>query len=174
MVIREYLNVTSQVVGTPQDVSYIVKSDGSAVTDVEITLRESIAGLYVGDNVTLTFVDGGGSDDTLVRNRGSWIHDGFDVNQTITIANTLSNDGSAYVITGINADTLTFATATVTAEVISDDTVTIDGVIPDTDWVLYEKVTAGTNKFTYIEGSGTGLRFVKASGTGVIDVQVQS
>jgi len=173
-VTREYLNITSQVVKTPQDVSYIVKSGGTAVTDVEITLREAVEGTLIVANVTLEFVDGGGSDDSLTRNRGSWIDDGFGVNQTITITNTASNDGSSYVITGIDALTLTFATATVTAEVIQDDTVAITGAIPTTDWVLYEQVGAGTKKFTFIESSGTGLRFVKSAGTGTVDILVQS
>lgn len=179
MSIREYLNITSQVVKIPQDVTYIVKNGGTAVTDIEITLTEEVVGAYIGTNVTLTFVDGGGSDDSLLRNRGSWIDDGFGIGMTITIANTASNDSSSYVITGIvntrvKGDTLEFATATITAETITDDTVTIDGSIPDTDWILYEQVGAGLTKFTYIEGSGTGLRFVKSAGTGNIDIQVQS
>lgn len=174
MSIREYLNVASQVVKTPQDVSYIVKNGGTAVTDVEITLREEVEGAYIGNNVTLDFVDGGAGDDTLVRNRGSWIDDGFGVNMTLTIANTASNNGAAYIITGVSEETLTFATATISAETITDDTVTIAGEIPSTDWILYEQVGAGLNKFAFIEGSGTGIRFVKSAGTGIVDVQVQS
>lgn len=171
--IREYLDTATIIVKTPQDVSYIVKCGGTATVDVRITLKEEVVGAYVGTNVALEFVDGAGGDDSLTRNRGSWIADGFGVGMTLTIANTASNDGAAYVITGVTADTLTFATATVTAEVIVDDTVTIDGAIAIADFVSYEVVGAGNSKFTYVEGSGTGLRFVK-TGTGIVDIWVQS
>ena len=171
--IREYLNTETIVVKTPQDTTYIVKCGGTATIDVSITLKEQVIGAYIGANVTLEFVDGGGSDDSLTRNRGSFIDDGFGVGMTLTIANTTSNDGAAYVITGITADTLTFATGTITAEVITDDTVTIDGAIAIADFVPYESIAAGLSTFTYIEGSGTGLRFVKG-GAGVVDIWIQS
>lgn len=66
----------------------------------------------------LEFVDGGGSDDTLVRNRGSWTAEGFKVGQTFTVTGTLSNDGD-YPITGVTATTITVATGSFTAEAIS-------------------------------------------------------
>jgi len=171
--IREYLNTETFVVKTPQDVTYIIKCGGTATIDVGITLKEQVIGAYVGNNVTLEFVDGAGGDDSLTRNRGSWIDDGFGVGMTLTIANTVSNDGSAYVITAVDTDTLTFATATVTAETITLDTVTIDGTIAVTDFIAYESIGAGLSKFTFLEASGTGLRFVKG-GSGVVDIWVQS
>jgi len=171
--IREYLNTGTIVIKTPQDVSYIIKCGGTATVDVRITLKEQVIGAYVGDNVSLEFVDGAGGDDSLTRNRGSWIDDGFGVGMTLTIANTASNDGSAYVITGVTALALTFATATVTAEVITDDTVTIDGAIDVGNFVSYEVIGAGLSKFTFVEGSGTGLQFVK-TGSGTVDIWTQS
>ena len=171
--IREYLNTGTIVVETPQDVSYIVKCGGTATVDVRVTLKEQVIGAYVGTNVSLEFVDGAGGDDSLTRNRGSWIDDGFGVGMTITIVNTANNDGATYVITGVTEDALTFATGTVTAELITDDTVTIDGAIAITDFVSYEVVGVGASKFTFIEGSGTGIRFLK-TGTGVVDIWVQS
>lgn len=172
-VIREYLDTPTLVIETPQDVSYIVNCGGTATIGVEITLKEYVIGTFVSTNVTLEFVDGAAGTDSLTRNRGSWICDGFGVGQTLTIANTVSNDGAAYVITGVTDLALTFATATVTAEVIADDTVTIDGAIAVTDFVPYETIIAGGNTFTFVEGSGTGLRFVKG-GAGVVDIWVQS
>jgi len=171
--IREYLNTGTIVIKTPQDVSYIVKCGGTATIDVRITLKEQVIGSYVGDNVTLEFVDGGGGDDTLTRNRGSWIDDGFGVGMTLTIANTASNNGGTFVITAIDTLTLTFVTSTVTAETITDDTVTIAGAIDVGDFVSYETIAAGLSKFTFIEGAGTGLHFVKG-GAGVVDIWTQS
>lgn len=171
--IREYLDTGTLVVETPQDVTYIVDCGGTATIDVQITLKPQVIGTYVGDYVTLEFVDGGAGDDSLTRNHGSWIDDGFAVGMTLTIANTASNNGSTAVITAITEDTLTFATSTVVAETITDDTVTIEGNIPVTDFVAYESIGAGAEKFTYIEGAGTGLRFVKG-GTGTVNIWVQT
>lgn len=176
--IRKFPNVTDQVVKTPQDVTYIVDNGGTATSDVQITLAEQVEGTYIGTNVTLTFIDGAGGDDSLLRNRGSWADDGFGVGMTLTVANTTSNNGSVYVITGITSttftgDTLVFATATITAEVITSDTVTIDGAIPDTDWIIYEQIGGGLNKFAFIEAAGTGLRFVKTGGAGTVRVWVK-
>jgi len=62
----------------------------------------------------LTFVDGGGSDDTITRTTGSFITDGFEVGDWIQVFNatTGANDFSVK-LTGVAALTLTFATDTV-------------------------------------------------------------
>lgn len=172
--IREFLDVTDQVIKTPQDVSYIVDCGGTAAASVSITLKEQVQGNFVGANVSLEFVDGAAGDDTLTRNRGSWIDDGFGIGQTLTITNTVSNNFATYVITAIDALTLTFATGTVAAEVVAGDAVVIVGDIAVADFVVYETIAAGLKKFTYVEGSGTGLRFLKTGGTGTIRVWVQS
>lgn len=65
----------------------------------------------IGNPDTFTFVDGAGGDDTVTRATGSFITDGFVVGGRMNVrnANTPANDGS-YVITGVAATTLTFAT----------------------------------------------------------------
>lgn len=67
----------------------------------------------VGNPDTFTFVDGAGGDDTCTRATGSFLTDGFQVGGQMTVrnANTPANDGT-YVITGVAALTLTFATGT--------------------------------------------------------------
>lgn len=84
-----------------------------------------IAGVSMTAEPTLTFVDGGVGTDSLTRNRGSWIDDGFRIGDVLTITGTASNNGGTYVVTAITATTLTFATGTVTAEVIGSSVVTI-------------------------------------------------
>lgn len=66
----------------------------------------------IGNPDTFTFVDGAGGDDTATRATGSFITDGFVVGGRMVVrnANTAGNNGS-YVITGVAALTLTFATA---------------------------------------------------------------
>lgn len=62
---------------------------------------------------TPTYVDGAGGDDTFTRGSGSFVDDGFKVGGQMTTRNSLTpaNDGT-FVITGVAALTLTFATAT--------------------------------------------------------------
>lgn len=56
---------------------------------------------------TLTFTDvGAGSRDTIARDAGSWITDGFEVGDRITVSGTVSSDGT-YEIVGVTASTLT-------------------------------------------------------------------
>ena len=62
----------------------------------------------------VTFVDGGGGVDTMTRDAGSFVTEGFQTG-TIIITGTVSNNAT-YTITVVAATTLTFATGTVTAE----------------------------------------------------------
>ena len=66
----------------------------------------------VGNPTTFTFVDGAGGNDTVTRAAGSFVTDGFVVGGAMVVrdATTSANNGS-YVITGVAALTLTFATA---------------------------------------------------------------
>jgi hypothetical protein len=66
----------------------------------------------IGNPDTFTYVDGAGGDDTVTRATGSFITDGFKVGGQMTTrdSNTPANDGT-YIITGVAALTLTFATA---------------------------------------------------------------
>jgi hypothetical protein len=72
---------------------------------------------------TLTFAEVGGTGDTVTRNRGSWITDGFRVGDTATFAGTGSNN-VAGAIAGLSALTLTFGTTDLAAEVVSMKDVT--------------------------------------------------
>lgn len=94
-----------------------------------------IAGVAMTAEPTLTFVDGGAGADSLTRNRGSWLDDGFRAGDVLTIADTVSNDGTTYTIVTVNATTITFATGTVTAEVIGSYGVTITAGETDAEHV---------------------------------------
>jgi hypothetical protein len=65
---------------------------------------------------TLTWVDGGGSADTIVRSAGSWITDGFYAGCTVTVTGSNSNNESNAVVS-LDATTLALATGSVVAEV---------------------------------------------------------
>lgn len=67
----------------------------------------------IGNPDTFTYVDGGGGNDTCTRATGSFVTDGFKVGGQMTTraSTTAANDGT-YLITGVSALTLTFATGT--------------------------------------------------------------
>ena len=89
------------------------------------------------------FVDGGGGNDSIVRNDGgSWITDGFRAGEDVYVnsANTGANNGT-YAILSISASTLQVATGSLTADtgdntavfglgpiVFFDDNTTVEGV----------------------------------------------
>ena len=59
----------------------------------------------------IAFVDGGGGDDTITTVAGDFVAAGFIVGDTIHVTGTDSSDGD-YLLTGVAAQTLTMATAT--------------------------------------------------------------
>jgi hypothetical protein len=68
------------------------------------------------------------SSETIVRNRGSWLTDGFRVGDVITVAGTSggTNDGDDFVVTVVTALTMTLTAGNVDAdETIGSDDVTI-------------------------------------------------
>jgi hypothetical protein len=76
------------------------------------------------------------ADDTITRNTGSWVTDGFKVGMTITIDGTTSNDGD-HVVTNVAALILTVAAApglVLEANVDGGD-ITITGVETKATWV---------------------------------------
>lgn len=74
--------------------------------------------------LTVAFVDGGGSDDTITRASGSFLTDGFRPGCTVAITNP-DEPGNAgpFVLEGVSALTLTLPTGSVTAD--ASDSVTI-------------------------------------------------
>ena len=106
-----------------------------AAAGADLDNEGPIAGVSMTAEPTLTFGDGGGGADSLTRNRGSWLDDGFRAGDVLTIADTVSNNGSTYTIVTVTATTITFATGTVTAEVIGSYGVTITAGETDAQFV---------------------------------------
>jgi hypothetical protein len=100
---------------------------------VALTLTLEVAGALTTDTdaegvrITaapgLLFIDGGGAHE-LKRGKGSWLDDGFEAGDTMTISGTLSNDGD-YPIVSLTDSTITVATGSFVAEEISSWGVTI-------------------------------------------------
>jgi len=105
------------------DVAYITGSasnDGTTglITALSATVMTFAAGMVnegpttgatVSGRVSLVFAAAG---NTITRNAGSWITEGFAVGQSVTIAGTASNNRTA-TLTGVTATVLTFASGVV-------------------------------------------------------------
>lgn len=69
----------------------------------------------IGNVDTLTFVDGGGGDDSITRATGSFITDGFVVGGRVVVrAATATANNGTYIVTAVAATTLSVATASFT------------------------------------------------------------
>jgi hypothetical protein len=69
--------------------------------------------------ITIAFVDGGGSSDTITDSGNGFVTAGFGTTDKIRIIGSASNDGD-YQLTNAAAGTLTMATASLTAETASE------------------------------------------------------
>lgn len=85
-------------------------------------------------SATVSFVEGGGSADTITRSAGSFVSDGFKAGMTITVFGSVSNDGT-YTIATVAALTLTLATGDDLAAEATVSNVTITGVETRSAWM---------------------------------------
>ena len=170
MTIREYRNISEIIVEIPQDISYIVNSP-SDTTEVYLTMVENVVGT-LSSGIDVSFNDNNPSNDTITRTKGSWKDDGFGIGMTIIVSGSINNDGT-YTITDISDDTLTLSSGDVLVNEANVSGVSIVGNIPSTDWVLFEVIANG-GKFNLIELSPTGIKFVKTTSNGNVDVWIRS
>jgi len=96
----------------------------------------------------LTFAEVGATDDTITRNRGSWIADGFRIGDLITVTGSASNNfvGTS-AVTAVTASVLTLGADDLLAEVVSS---------------LNVVVTAGQTKAAWMAASDAAFAAVDA------------
>ena len=113
--IVSYVQTELDAGGLEFDLSEVItRTKAQAAGSVVITpyIKEvSQATTFSGTSTNLTFVDGGGSSDTLTDSGNNFVTDGFVTGDTVVVsgATTPANDG-VYTATGVAAGTLTFAT----------------------------------------------------------------
>ncbi|MBT8449617.1 MAG: hypothetical protein KJO69_08000, partial [Gammaproteobacteria bacterium] len=137
MIILEDLDVTDTIVQTAEDASYLIDCGGTAEASVEMTMKERVTANDISVGAELVFSD---ANDTIIRDKGSWLEMGFRAGMNITIGGTTTNDGTFAIVA------VTDAKITVTAASLADQTTstyTATALIPDTDWVAYEAIGAG-------------------------------
>lgn len=120
------------------DTIRVTGSSSNNVTGVPTTIAASVITLNTTDLVaegptavvtitsepTLTFAEVGASGDTITRNRGSWLDDGFRVGDSITVSGTASNNVTG-TIANVTATVITMGTTDLAAEVIGAYGVTV-------------------------------------------------
>lgn len=100
---------------------------------------------------TLTFLEVGGTGDTITRSAGSWITDGFAVGDVVTVAGSSSNNVTG-PIASLSATVLTFGTTDLANEgPVSNCTV------------------VGSSALTFAEVGGTGDTITRGSGSWLDD-----
>lgn len=80
-------------------------------------------------------VDFDGTGDTITRNTGSWIADGFKVGMTVTVAGSTSNNGSLGALTNVTATVLTFASGLTTEANVNGSSLTITAEETEATWI---------------------------------------
>jgi hypothetical protein len=73
----------------------------------------------------ITFAEVGATGDTITRNRGSWLEDGFRDGDRITITGSASNNITSALVTDASALVLTLDTQDLTAEAIGSDDIVV-------------------------------------------------
>lgn len=133
-----YNNVTGVLAG----VSATALTMGATDFDAE----GPIAGVNIVGYPTLTFTAAG---NTLARNRGSWLDDGFRVGDSVVISGTTSNNATR-TITALTATVMSFASGVVN-ETISTNVANVVGGQSFTDWM-----TAIDAEFAPVDGQKRG------------------
>lgn len=123
-------------------------------------------GFFKRDGVAPTDIDFAATGDTITRNTGSWIDDGFAVGQSVTVAGSASNNGVKGVISALTATVMTLpASPGLTDESnVNGALLTITGVGPgDVDFAA-TTITRSTGNFV-TDGFKVGM-MVTVSGSG--------
>lgn len=121
---------SNNVTGVPTTIAALVIT----MNTTDLAAEGPTAVVTITAEPTLTFGDNGASPDTITRNRGSWLDDGFRVGDSITITGTASNNVTK-TITALTATVLSVATASFAAEVIGSVGVTITAGETEVAWI---------------------------------------
>jgi hypothetical protein len=115
------LSASNNITAVIASLSALVITLGTEDLAAEVTANASIVAYP-----TLTFAEVGGTGDTITRNRGSWLADGFRVGDKIAVTGTASNNITATQgLTAVTALVLTLGTDDLAAEVIRTQSVTV-------------------------------------------------
>lgn len=167
----------SKIYAIPDVAQYIFSIPAASTYRVDTTLEQDVIATFDNLGVTLTFDENTPSDDTITRDKGSWVDEHFVVGMTVTIAGSVSNDGS-YTIDTVTDTVITLDSGDDLADetILATDTVTVDGLYDnDIVWTEYVAATAGADKsYKQIDPAPNGVRFVRTVGSNDATVWIKS
>lgn len=129
--IRVTGSVSNNVVGVVATVAASVLT----MDTTDLANEGPVAGVAITSEPTLTFAEVGATGDTITRNRGSWLADGFRDGDRITITGTATNNITNALVTTVTATVITLDTQDLTAEVIGTHGVTVTAGQTKAAWV---------------------------------------
>jgi hypothetical protein len=146
--IGDTVTITGASDGTNNKTAVIANLTATVMTlGTEDLAAEVSANCTVVGRATLTFANAG---ETITRNRGSWLADGFRAGDSVTITGTDSatNDGT-FVVSTVTALVMTLAAGGVDADEVSPVTqVSIEAGQTEAEWMA-----AVTDEFEAIDGT---------------------
>ncbi len=125
------LSASNNISAVIASLSATVITLGSEDLVAETTANASVVG-----RATLTFAEVGATGDTITRNRGSWLTDGFRVGDKIEVTGTVSNNITAVQgLSAVTALVLTLGTDDLVAEVKSTSGVSVTTGQTKAEWM---------------------------------------
>lgn len=118
--IRVTGSASNNVTGVVANVSALVLT----LDTTDLVAEGPVSGVRITGEPTVTFAEVGATGDTITRNRGSWISDGFRSGDTITVSGTASNNVSGATTT-VTATVITLGSTDLAAEAIGSYVVTL-------------------------------------------------
>lgn len=118
--IRVSGSASNNVSGVVAGVSALVLT----LDTTDLVAEGPVSGVRITGEPTLTFAEVGATGDTITRNRGSWIADGFRVGDSITVSGSASNNVTG-ALAGVSALVLTMGSTDLAAEVIGSSAVAL-------------------------------------------------
>lgn len=120
-------NVTTTITGLTPTVMNVVANLVNEGPNVNVTIK---------GYPTLTFAEVGGTGDTITRNRGSWLADGFRVGDKIKVTGTASNNiTAAQGLTTVTALVLTLNADDLAAETIGTHLASVTAGQTKAEWM---------------------------------------
>ena len=118
--IRVTGSASNNVTGVVTNVSALVLT----LDTTDLVAEGPVSGVRITGEPTVTFAEVGATGDTITRNRGSWVSDGFRSGDTITVSGTASNNVSGAAAT-VTATVITLGSTDLAAEAIGSYSVTL-------------------------------------------------
>lgn len=127
----------------------------------DLVAEGPVAGCTAVATPTLTFAEVGATGDTITRNRGSWLTDGFRVGDLLTVTGTSSNNFAAAAVTGVTANVLTLGSQDLVAEVVGTTNVSATAGQTKAAWMAASEAAFatidGARRIDMSAGRGTKL-----------------